>query len=365
MPDPASKPSRDRQAPSACSPPPSSSSTSPAWSRARPRVKAWATSSSPTSARDRCHRPRGALLRGRERHPRRQQASTPSPTTSRSSTELELTSPTVDSCEKAAEGRTTRQGGESEDGRRAMLEKLIPTSARARRRAAWTMSADEKPIKRPHLPHQQAGDVRRQRRRGRLREQPAPRGGGQGHRRKKAPIRRAVCARSRPRSPPGRRRREADVPRDRASKSRPRPRDPRRLPLLNLQTFFTAGRQGSAAPGPSASAPPPPQPPASSTPTSRKASSAPKTIAYDDFIQYKGEAGAAKPARWRPEQDYIVQGRRRDALPLQRLSLAKPASAGFVCPAVTPKRLIRYQFIRKTGVDTPPGQENNARHSAT
>ncbi len=35
----------------ACSPPSSSSSTSPVWWRAPPRAKAWATSSSPTSAR--------------------------------------------------------------------------------------------------------------------------------------------------------------------------------------------------------------------------------------------------------------------------------------------------------------------------
>ena len=62
--------SRSTSRPISSSPPVDDSSTSPAWSRARPRAKAWATSSSVTSARP-TRSACGALLRGSERHPRR------------------------------------------------------------------------------------------------------------------------------------------------------------------------------------------------------------------------------------------------------------------------------------------------------
>jgi hypothetical protein len=69
--------------PSAWCRPSSSSSTSPGWWPAPARARAWATSSWP-HPRDRRHRQRGALLRGRQRDPRGRARSTRSPT-SRSS----------------------------------------------------------------------------------------------------------------------------------------------------------------------------------------------------------------------------------------------------------------------------------------
>ena len=46
-----------------------------------------------------------------------------------------------------------------------------------------------------------------------------------------------------------------------------------------------------------------------------------ETIGYDDFVAHKGEAGAKEAGRMRVEgRDYVVKGRRRAVVPLQRVT---------------------------------------------
>ena len=89
--------------------------------------------------------------------------------------------------------------------------------------------------------------------------------------------------------------------------------------LLGLQTYFTAGekevrawtvRAGSTAPQAAG---------VIHTDFERGFIRA-EVIAFDDYIACKGEAGAQEAGKLRLEgKEYVVQGRRRHALPLQRL----------------------------------------------
>ena len=214
--------------------------------------------------RDRRHRQRRALLRRRERRPRRRQdrpglrhrgdpdralprrpgdgreerwratARSPRPAATRTPSAL------VDvlaKCEAALNEAQPVRSIAVQQGRAGGAEAALPD-------------------------HREAGDVRRQRRRGRLREQPAPRPA--------ARLRReAACAGGRDlRQDRGRarrhgRRRPADVPRrdgpDRAGPGTP---DPRRVLAARTADLLHRRRRRKSAPGRSTSAPPRRRPPA-------------------------------------------------------------------------------------------------------
>ena len=52
-----------------------------------------------------------------------------------------------------------------------------------------------------------------------------------------------------------------------------------------------------------------------------------EVIAYDDFIACKGEQGAKEAGKMRLEgKEYVVQGRRRHAFPVQRLKTVRRRS---------------------------------------
>ena len=75
--------------------------------------------------------------------------------------------------------------------------------------------------------------------------------------------------------------------------------------LLNLQTYFTAGVK-KCAPGPSRSALPPAG--GRQDPHRLRKVYPRQTIAFDDFITYKGEQGAKEAGKMRSEgKDYIVK----------------------------------------------------------
>ncbi len=114
--------------------------------------------------------------------------------------------------------------------------------------------------------------------------------------------------------------------------------------LLGLQTYFTAGvkevrawtvRKGATAP----------QAAAVIHTDFEKGFIRAETIAYDDFIKYKGEAGAKEAGPPAPGRQGVPRaGRRHPALPLQRLILrhridpGRPALCGAFAFAVMDKK---------------------------
>ncbi|VTN21019.1 GTP-binding and nucleic acid-binding protein YchF [Klebsiella pneumoniae] len=87
----------------------------------------------------------------------------------------------------------------------------------------------------------------------------------------------------------------------------PEPRDPRRLRSADLQTYFTAGvkevRAWTIPVGATA-----PQAAGKIHTDFEKGFIRAQTIAYEDFIAYKGEQGAKEAGKMRAEgKDYIVK----------------------------------------------------------
>ncbi len=92
-----------------------------------------------------------------------------------------------------------------------------------------------------------------------------------------------------------------------------------------------------------------------------------ETIAYDDYVAFKGEAGAREAGRLRLEgKEYVVQGRRRHAFPLQCKLMALqpnpvPASkllAESKAPVAAVGKLPQFHAVGFTGhrhLDDPAG----------
>ena len=77
--------------------------------------------------------------------------------------------------------------------------------------------------------------------------------------------------------------------------------------LLALQTYFTAGEKEVRA-WTIHRATRLRRPPVSSIPISRRASFAPKSIAFDDYIAHKGEQGSKEAGKMRLEgKEYVVK----------------------------------------------------------
>ena len=96
--------------------------------------------------------------------------------------------------------------------------------------------------------------------------------------------------------------------------------------LLGLQTYFTAGvkevRAWTIHNGDTA-----PQAAGVIHTDFEKGFIRAQTIAFDDFIACKGEQGAKEAGKMRVEgKEYVVQGRRRDELPVQRLMNLAPVA---------------------------------------
>ena len=226
--------------------------------------------------------------------------------------DTELALADLESVEKALQ-RAERIGQDRRQGSQGRAPRCCGRVARrawtrASRRARWAFGRRQAAGPRPVPADAEAGDVRRQRARGRLREQPAP-----GRRPRRAP---------RARAPRWCRCRAAieeelsqldDADRDTflADMGLDEPGLNRVIraayKLLGLQTYFTAGREGSprldVRAGSTA-----PQAAAVIHTDFEKGFIRAETIAYDDFIRYKGESGAREAGRLRLEgKEYLVK----------------------------------------------------------
>ena len=197
--------------------------------------------------RGRCDHPRGALLRARGHHPRQQQGR-PDRRTSRPSTpnwrwptwNRSIRRCSAPSARPRPATRTPRRGP------RCSAEISAGPECRQVRACAGPVGRGQGAGPRPVPADPQAGDVRGQRARGRLREQPAPgrrprpgcRRGGRGG---------AGVGGDRGRAEPARRRRPRCVP-DRPGPGRagPEPGDPGRLQAAGPADLFHRRREGSA-----------------------------------------------------------------------------------------------------------------------
>ncbi len=110
----------------------------------------------------------------------------------------------------------------------------------------------------------------------------------------------------------------------RRHRARPEPADPPGLRASSTSSRSSPPASRRSAPGPSAAAPMPPRRPARSTPTSSVASSAPRSRAGKIMVRLGSEAAVKAKGLLRVEgKEYGGSGRRRHALPLQRLKLAR------------------------------------------
>ena len=146
------------------------------------------------------------------------------------------------------------------------------------------------------------------------------------------------------------RRGRRDVPgRDGPDRAGPEPPDPRRLHLLGLQTYFTAGvkevRAWTVAVGATA-----PQAAGVIHTDFEKGFIRAQTIAYDDYVRLQGRAGRqGRRQDARGRQGVHRQGWRRAELPLQQLRRRRPDR---VHPAPTARRsgglFCRFRALRGT-----------------
>ena len=301
----------DRQAQRRSSPPPSSSSTSRGWCRAPRRARAWATSSSPTSARPTPSRTSCAASRTTTSCTS-PAASIPSPTSRPSTRSWRWPiSATVDKrLDKRAQARsalraTRRPRSWSPCWRRCEGRSTGQAGAGA------GLAPEEMELLRAALPaHAQARALRRQRGGARRSTDNPLAREGEGHTRAKegAPVV-AICAKlesgDRGRSPARTRtcssRTWACRSRGSTASSAPTYRPARPADVLHGR------REGGAAPGRSTRATPLRRPPASSTPTSRRASSAPRSSPTTTSSPARASR-ARKRGKMRLEgKEYVVQ----------------------------------------------------------
>ena len=208
--------------------------------------------------RDRRDRQRRALLRGRERHPRRRQGR--SGVRHRGDPDRALPGRPARRSRRASRRyvKAAKSGNDKEAKR--LVDVLEKCTRRARPGAAGALGRLQQGRAggaEAALPdHRQAGDVRRQRRRERLREQPAPRPPAR-LRRQAARAGRRDLGQDRGRARRHGRGRQGDVPgRDGPDRVRPGPPDPRRLQRCSACRPTSPPASRKCAPGPSTSATP-------------------------------------------------------------------------------------------------------------
>ena len=115
---------------------------------------------------------------------------------------------------------------------------------------------------------------------------------------------------------------------DRPERARPGPAGPGRLPHARPADLPHRRARRSPAPGRSRSARPRPRRPASSTPTSSAASSRPRSSRFDDLMAAGSMRPPAPPARSASRARTTSCRRRRGGVPLQRLSTKRRTESG-------------------------------------